>query len=463
MGAHEAWLNLVSRRDLLRCAAVGVAGAMLPGALGREAPRGKAKSVIVLWMAGGLTHIDSFDPKPSAPAEVSGGLRAIATSTPGVRFCETMPHMARQAHRVTVLRSFVASTDDHLIAQAYGLSGRKVTAATIMAEPNVGAIVSKLRGGRNGLPGYIAVPGTTRPGPPPYNLFTGAWLGREYGPFCSGGQPRNDDFTAGVKEASEEDFNRQGLTPPPDLTAKRLGGRQGLRGRLERGLSELEKARAGGVLSRQYGTAFKMLLSPNVRRAFDLGRESGRVREKYGQTKIGQRCLLARRLVEAGARFVLVDYGYDPEFGNLWDNHNAPVQNHPPLMKMVREPYHLAGTDRAFAALLDDLATRGLLDETLVLFLTDFGRTPKINSNGGRDHWGKAGSLFFAGAGVRGGQVIGSTDGHAAHVRGPASSPGDVAATVYRAMGVPPDTLLRDRQGRPLPLCEGAPIEGVFA
>lgn len=462
MSAHQAWLNLISRRDVLRCAAVGVAGALLPGPASGEATRGKARSVIVLWMAGGLTHIDSFDPKPAAPSEVGGGLRAIDTSAPGVRFCETMPHMARQAHRITVLRSFVASSDDHLIAQAYGLSGRKVTAATIMAEPNVGAVVSKLRGGRNGLPGYIAVPGTTRPGPPPHNLFTGAWLGREHGPFCSGGQPRNADFTARVKEASEDDFNRQGLSPPPNLTAGRLGSRQGLRGRLERGLSQLEQSGAVGVLSRQYRTAFEMLLSPGVRRAFDLGREPCRVREKYGPTRIGQRCLLARRLVEAGARFVLVDYGYDPEFGNLWDNHNAPVQKHPPLMKMVREPYHLAGTDRAFAALLDDLATRGLLDHTLVLFLTEFGRTPKINSNGGRDHWGKAGSLFLAGAGVRGGQVIGATDGHAAQVRGPGISPADVAATVYKAMGITPDTVLRDRQRRPVALCEGKPIEGAW-
>jgi hypothetical protein len=342
MDVHGPWREFVSRRDLLRCAAVGVAGALLPRAAGNVATAGKARSVIVLWMAGGLTHLDSFDPKPAAPSEVRGNLKAIDTSVPGMRFSETMPHMARQAHRITLLRSFVASTDDHLIAQAYGLSGRPVTPLTLMSEPNVGAVVSKLHGGRNGLPGYIAVPGTTRPGPPPYNLFTGAWLGREYDPFCSGGQPRNADFTARVKEADEEDFNRQGLSPPPDLTAGRLAGRSGLRGRLDRGLADAERSGIGEVLSRQYRTAFEMLLSPNVRRAFDLGREPGRVREAYGRTKIGQRCLLARRLVEAGARFVLVDYGYDPEFGNLWDNHNAPTQKHPVLMKMVHEPYHLA-------------------------------------------------------------------------------------------------------------------------
>ncbi len=463
MAIHPAWDHLVSRRDLLACAAVGVAGGVLPASAGTPAPRGRAKSVVVLWMGGGLTHIDSFDPKPAAPSEIRGNLSAIDTTVPGVRFCETMPHLARQAHRLAVIRSFVAGTDDHLIGQSYGLSGRKITAGTILTEPNVGSIISKLHGGRAGLPGYIAVPGTTRPGPPPHNLFTGGWLGREYAPFCSGGQPRNADFTAFVKEAPEEDFNRQGLSLPDDLTPPRLDGRHGLRGKLDRGLGALERAGLGGMLSRQYRTAFEMLLSPSVRRAFDLTREPGRLREKYGRTKIGQRCLLARRLVEGGARFVLVDYGYDPEFGNLWDNHNAAVQKHPPIMKMVREPYHLAGTDRAFAALIEDLATRGLLDDTLVLFLTEFGRTPKINRDGGRDHWGKSGSLFFAGAGVRGGQVIGATDGHAGDVRGPAVTPGDVAATVYQALGVPLDTELHDRQGRPYPLCEGKPVEAVFA
>jgi hypothetical protein len=205
-----------------------------------------------------------------------------------------------------------------------------------------------------------------------------------------------------------------------------------------------------------------MLLSPTVRRAFDLRREPAGIRQRYGASKIGQRCLLARRLVEAGARFVLVDYGYDPEYGNLWDNHNAPVQKHPPLCEMVKLDYHLAGTDRAFAALLEDLAARGLLDSTLVLFLTDFGRTPKINSLGGRDHWGKAGSLFFAGGGVRGGQVIGATDRQAAVTRGLAYTPGDVAATVYRALGIALETELHDRQGRPVAMLpEGRPIPGV--
>jgi hypothetical protein len=461
----HAWDTLVSRRDLLRVASVGVAGALLPNLCraSQHAPAGKAKSVIVLWMAGGVTHIDSFDPKPDAPREIRGTLGAIRTTLPGVLFCETMPYLARQMKHLAVLRNFVPATDDHFLAQAFALSGRRVTPDRITTEPNVGAVVAKLLGPRNGLPGYLAVPGTTRPGPPPVNLFTGGWLGREYDPFATGGRPRNDDFTAKVKEPAEEDFHRQSLTPPPDTGADRLGARRSLRARLDAGLRRLEKAGLGDTLARQYSSAFEMLLAPAVRRAFDLRLEPRLVRDRYGSTKIGQRCLLARRLVDAGARFVLVDYGYDPEYGNLWDNHNAPVQNHPPLCEMVKRDYHLAGTDRAFAALLDDLAARGLLDSTLVVFLTEFGRTPRINALGGRDHWGRAGSLFLAGGGVKGGQVIGATDGHAALPRGLAQSPADVAATVYQALGIALDTELRDRQDRPLALLpEGRSIPGVL-
>jgi hypothetical protein len=207
-----------------------------------------------------------------------------------------------------------------------------------------------------------------------------------------------------------------------------------------------------------------MLTRPGVRRAFDLHQESAGMRDGYGRTKIGQRCLLARRLVEAGARFVMVDYGYDPEYGNLWDNHNAPVQNHPKICDFVKYPYHLAGTDRAFAALLDDLHQRGMLERTLVVFLTEFGRTPRINREGGRDHWGAAGSLFFAGAGVRGGQVIGATDRHAANPVTAPWGPADVAASIYHALGIDPETTLYDRQRRPYPvLPAGRVIAGMFS
>jgi uncharacterized protein (DUF1501 family) len=173
---------------------------------------------------------------------------------------------------------------------------------------------------------------------------------------------------------------------------------------------------------------------------------------------------MARRLVEAGARFVMVDYGYDPDYGNLWDNHAVPVQKQPHICEMARRGYHLAGMDRAFAALIADLEARGMLDSTLVVFLTEFGRTPKINANGGRDHWGPAGSIFFAGAGIRAGQVVGATDKQGAYPTTHGYSPADIAATIYRLLGVDHHRLVYDIQDRPRPILEhGAPIAEVLA
>jgi hypothetical protein len=414
--------------------------------------------VIFLWMAGGVTHHDSFDPKPNAPAEIRGSLGTIPTGIPGVRFTEVMPHLAKQTDKFALVRTFAPGNDDHFHAQAMALSGRKVTPAQIDTEPNVGAVLAKLRGPRGGFPGYVAVPGTTRPGPPPKNMFTGGWLGDRYAPFPTGGRAKNEDFTAGVKEDAEEEFAKQGVKPFAGLSTDRLGGRRSLRDRLDDRLAKLE-----GEVGAQYRGAFEMLLSPAVRAAFDLDREADKVRDWYGKTKIGARCLLARRLVEAGAPFVMVDYGYDPEYGNLWDNHNAPGQNFPHICEMAKRPYHLAGIDRAFAALLADLADRGRLRETLVVFLTEFGRTPKINPNGGRDHWGKAGSIFFAGGGVQGGRVIGATDKTGAFPTTPPVTPWDAAATVYAALGIDPATVLVDRQGRSIPMLpDGEPVPGVL-
>jgi len=462
---HADFLGLLRRRDLLRLGSLSLGASLLPagvsrlGAAGRE-PR--ARSVIFLFLAGGVTHIESFDPKPDAPQEVSGTLDAIQTTLPGIHFSEVMPDLARQLPRFALLRSFSHDSNDHLLSQAHILSGRRVTMAQITTEPNIGAIVSKLHGPRAGFPGYIAVPGTTRPGPPPVQLFGGGWLGQQYSPFSTGGTPRNDDFTAHVHEADEEDFNRQGLQEPAGVPSTRLQQRQSLRTRLERGLRRMEEY--GDAIDRQYHAAFGMLLSPAVRQALDLRLEPERIRDRYGRTKIGQRCLLARRLVEGGARFVMVDYGYDPEYGNLWDNHRAPVQNQPHICDMARLPYHLAGTDRACAALLEDLHQRGMLHETLVVFLTEFGRTPRINREGGRDHWGAAGSIFFAGGGVRGGQVIGGTDRHGAFPTTRPYHPGDVAASIYHAIGIDPETTLHDRQHRPIPvLPQGDVIAGLFA
>lgn len=475
--------QLLSRRDVFRIGALTIGATTVPSGWAKSPATSRnatpepetaqhldatADSVIFLWMGGGVTHIDSFDPKPDAPEQIRGTLGAIATALPGVHFGEPMAQLSRIADELCLVRSYSHDSNDHLMSQAYTLSGHKVTMAQLFAEPNLGSVVSHLYGPRGGLPGYIAVPGTTRPGPPPYNLFVGGWLGNGYAPFCVGGVPEQPDFTVGEKLANPspfavEDLQPRDLLPLEGLTAGRLSGRLSLHDQLNATRRRLDKTLQSASQDRQYESAAHLLTSPEVREAFDLTQESTAVRDLYGHTKIGGRCLMARRLVESGARFVMVDYGYDPDYGNLWDNHNAEGQQLPHVSELCRRGYHLAGTDRACAALISDLRERGLLPRTLVVFLTEFGRTPKINSAGGRDHWGMCGSVFFAGGGTRAGQVIGASDEQAAWPVTQPWGPADIAATVYRALGISADMRLPDQFGRPRPLLDhGQCIAGVF-
>ena len=461
---------LLNRRDVLRVGSLSVAASLLPQFANatRQSDSAKAKSVIYLWMGGGVTHIDSFDPKPKAPDEIRGTLTDISTNMPGVRFSEVMPNLAKIADQLALIRSFSHDSDDHLLSQVYTLSGRKVDRNGLFTEPNIGSIVSYLYGPRYGLPGYIAVPGITRPGPPPHNLFVGGWLGKHYAPYCLGGLPDPADFTVGEKEANpppfaEEDLRPRSLKLTAEVPLARLTRRTQLRDSFDTGLRQLERLQDLAGAEGQYRNALRLLSMPQVRDAFDLSREDDTVRDEYGRTKIGGRCLMARRLIESGARFVMVDYGYDPDYGNLWDNHAVASQKQPFISDMCKRGYHLAGMDKAFAALINDLRNRGLLDNTLVVFLTEFGRTPRINKNGGRDHWGKCGSIFFTGGGTKIGQVIGETDNHAAAPTTHPYTPADVAATIYTALGISPEQFVHDYQGRPRPVLDhGKPITEIL-
>ncbi len=465
-----SWQPLLARRDVLRCGSVAAAASLaLPAGKLTAATThsaATADSVIVLWMGGGVTHLDSFDPKPDAPEQIRGTLRAIDTALPGVHFGEPMLRMSEVADELTLVRSFSHDSNDHLLSQVYTLCGRKVTAAELFKHPNIGSVVRHLHGDRNGLPGYIAVPGITRPGPPPHNLFVGGWLGQGVAPFCTGGVPEQPDFTVGEKQENPSPYVDDEPAPRDlqlldGLTAERLRNRLQLQQTLDQTRRSLEGSVGKGV--QEYDQAYNLLTSANVRKAFELDRESEPTRELYGRTKIGQRCLLARRLVEAGAGFVMVDYGYDPDYGNLWDNHNAAGQGFPHVSELCMRGYHLAGMDRAFAGLISDMRSRGLLDRTLVVFLTEFGRTPKINAAGGRDHWGMCGSVFFAGGGARRGVVIGESDEQAAWPQTQPWGPADIAATIYTALGVDPDARIRDQFGRPVPVLDhGRAIEGVL-
>jgi hypothetical protein len=444
-----------NRRNFLRIGGVTLASAAweLFGKRGmvQAAPAAStatADSVLFLWLPGGVTHHESFDPKPESPKEIHGDIEAIETNVPGVRFAEVLPNLALHMDKLAVIRSFAAGTNDHFDGQAYALSGRNFLPNGILSEPNFGAVINHQLGPTGGLPGFIAVPGTTEPGPPNTNLFVSAWLGQKYAPFATRGEPRNPDFKINNLALSE------GVTP------QRFDERLNLRTALEGRLRAAEQGGALEGMEQLYGRALELLTSAKVREAFDIHAEPEPARQKYGMSKIGQRCLLARRLIEAGSRFVMVDYGYDwGDYNNLWDNHCAPVQNQPHMWKMCKEPYHLPAVDKAFAALLDDLAQSGRLERTLVVYLTEFGRTPKINSNGGRDHWGYSGSIFYAGGGVRGGQVIGATDKIGGYCTTRTFSPADAVATVYKAVGIDPHTMIMNREGRPLAIqTAGEPI-----
>lgn len=467
-------IGSLSRRDLLRVGSVTLSGSLLAASGIESAPDaggdhpGKAQSVIFLWMGGGVTHIDSLDPKPDAPEEIRGTLQAIDTSLPGVQFSETCPQLAQIADDLTVVRSFSHDSNDHLLSQVYTLSGRKVTRAQLFTEPNIGSFVAHRFGTRNGLPGYIAVPGITRPGPPPHDLFVGGWLGAQYAPFAVGGQPEQPDFTVGEKSdnpspLADENLHPQVLAMPEGISISRVNSRATLRQQIETATQEAEAKGTLSAIDGHYSNALRLLTSDGIRNAFDISTETVATRDAYGRTKIGGRCLLARRLVEAGARFVMVDYGYDPDYGNLWDVHNAASQNFPHVSEMCKRGYSVAGMDRAFASLITDLKQRGLLDSTLVVFLTEFGRTPKINSRGGRDHWGACGSVFFAGAGTQSGTVIGQSDERGAYPVTRNYGPADIAASVYSAIGINPEDRVRDLQNRPVPILDhGQVIDGLF-
>lgn len=462
---------------MIQVGSLAFAGSVLPGLANGKTdssrkplePTGPVKQVLFLWMGGGVTHIDSFDPKPLAPEEIRGTLGAISTTLPGVQFGEPMRDLAQIAHELCVVRSFSHDSNDHLLSQVYTLSGRKVNQAELFKHPNIGSIFSYLYGPKNGLPGYIAVPGITWPGPPPHNLFVGGWLGDQFAPFAVGSPPEFADFVAGPNPLNPDPYKPEDLSPkslrlPEGISSLRLDKRTALLTHLEESLRKAEQSQPIAGMEGHYESAMNLLTSPEIRGAFDISGEPAALRDEYGRTKIGGRCLLARRLIEAGARFVMVDYGYDPDYGNLWDNHNAPGQKHPYISKMCQRPYHLAGIDKAFAALITDLKNRGLLESTLVVFLTEFGRTPKINPQGGRDHWGACGSIFFTGGGTQVGQVIGSTDKEAAYPTTQGYTPADIAATIYHAVGLDPNRHVHDLQNRPWPILDhGQPIDGVLA
>jgi hypothetical protein len=394
----------VTRREVLRLGGLALVGLSLPELLARQAAAATgtgAKSCILFFQEGGLAHQDSWDIKPDAPSEVRGPFKPIRTSTGGI-ICEHMPELAKLAHRYAVVRSVTHDIFDHNPGAYYCLTGRtpRISGGFILGDrrsnfPGYGAVVSKLRPAPPDVPDFVHVPA----------LLTnnGEYLPGQKAGFLGG---KHDPLVIG--DPLQKEFAVPGLTAPGSLPEARLSRRESLLSRVQEQLAHLNDAPLGRDVSAYYDTAFRLLTSGATRRACDLSREPRSLREQYGMHHMGQSLLLGRRLVEAGVRLVTVTWG--PNSGSdsnqCWDTHR---RNHHFLKSSLLPP-----TDRGLAALIADLHDRGMLEETLVVAMGEFGRTPGINSQAGRDHWPGCYSIMLAGGGIRGGAVYGSSDASAA-------------------------------------------------
>ncbi len=449
--------RLIPRRDFLRIGTVALGGLCLPSSL-RAASRPRARACILLYMDGGPSHIDLWDMKPDAPAEIRGPFCPIATSVPGITVCEHLPHVARQMHRLCQVRSVRHQESVHDPAVYQMLTGRRhiSSAGNLTVQPTdfpqMGTAFGAVDRAAAVMPKVVELPETMKMEARVLPGQGAGFLGAARDPFRVSVSPEG-------RVAPPE------FAPRDDVPPVRLSGRASLLRRFDAAVSTARRRAESDDFDRFQEQALALLDRPRVRDAFDLDREPAPLRERYGHNRHGQSVLLARRLVEAGARFVTVYWGrerqdWGPGRGvvlanNPWDTH----RNHFPLVKEELLPR----ADRALAALVEDLHQRGLLCETLVVWMGDFGRTPRIDRQyASRDHWPAANTVLFAGAGVPGGTVHGRTDRHAAEVTDAPVSPADLTATVFRILGADPRATVADARGQTYPISEGAPIGALL-
>lgn len=457
----------IRRRELLRVGTIQLGGLGLApwlwskraaaegAASGRVGPR--AKACILLFMDGGPGHLDLFDLKPNAPQEIRGPFQSIPTTVPGIHVCEYLPRVARQMHRITQIRSVCHAEMVHDPAVYQVLTGRrhqntggdlKVDASDF---PQMGTLFGKADSARAVMPKVVELPETMKMGARVLPGQNAGFLGRTYDPFR-------------VEVTPQAEVVRPALACLPEVTGQRLARRRSLLATLNGNLSQLRAQESSTDLDAFQQQALEILADPQIHEAFDLERERPALRDRYGRNRHGQSVLLARRLVEAGSRFVTVYWGKEMQdwadgqgkrlANNPWDTH----RNHFPLTKDELVPR----ADQALAALLEDLSERGLLDETLVVWMGEFGRSPKISEWGSREHWPYANTLLMAGAGLPGGAVYGKTDSWAAEVTENPVSPADVTATIFHLLGLNPHQEVQDAAGRPYPLSDGEPIRGIL-
>jgi hypothetical protein len=435
----------MARRDFIQLGLGGMMGLGLADILRLQAaeavtPSAKSKkpvNCILVWLDGGPSHYESFDPKPDAPSEIRGEFKSIPTSVPGIHFSECVPELAKVADKMSVIRSIAHKDPNHGGGNHYMMTGAPTPVpvacgAFVTFHPSFGSMVSYDRGVRNGLPAYMSLPQVSRSGGPNF-------LGGQHAPFVIGGNPDNKNFQV------------RDVVLPSDISEGRAENRQALRKSLDQMLRINDKLADDPTVTfdKFYEQGLNLVASPEAQAAFDIAKESDKVRESYGRNDFAQRLLMARRLVEVGVSFVTVYYGG-------WDHHKD-------IFKTLKGDFNKR-FDLGVAALIRDLDQRGMMDNTLVVVLGEFGRTPKVNKDAGRDHWPYAMSVLMAGAGVPRGQVVGATDAKGYHAAENVYKPEDFAATLYTKMGIDHTRVLHTNTGRPIQIVNGGkPMKELFA
>ena len=427
-----------SRRSFLKAGVLGVAGLSLADLLRVKAeaetagkPSPDDLSVILVWLDGGPPQHETYDPKPDAPAEYRGPLKAIGTKVPGVFLSELLPEHARLMDKMSIIRSMHHNNGDHFAAAHWMLTGYLGSNALSLGPqyPSVGSIVARLKGAKQpGMPAYVGLPNTHSVGLAP-GYHGAAYLGVAYNPFSADGDPNNDGYRVA------------NLALPSGVDSHRVDHRRGLLTAFDNARRDVDGTGLMDGLDRFSREAFTMVTGPAARAAFDLHKEDPKLRDRYGRHQWGQSALLARRLVEAGVRYVTLTFGG-------WDMHSS-------IEKSVRGAVPVV--DRAVGTLVDDLDERGMLDSTIVLVMGEFGRTPRIN-NGlagidpvpGRDHWGEVMSVLVAGGGFARGRVIGASNARGEVPKDRPVTPQDLCVTIYRQLGIDPETTFLNRSGRPI-------------
>jgi hypothetical protein len=441
------------RRDFLHAGSLSALGLTLNSLFGLKAQGavdGKQDvNCIMLMLVGGPSQLDTWDMKPDAPVEIRGPYKPIKTNVPGIEISENFPRMAKHADKYSILRSMY-----HTAAAVHDSGHQMMQTGRIfqggIEHPHIGCVVGKLKGPNGDVPPHVLLPrpiGNTG-GNMPHGQNAG-YLGKSYDPFVLNADP------------SDPNFRVPDMLPPDYLSALRVDRRRNWRAMVDKSVSMFETSQDARLLDSTFQQAYTLMSSQKARDAFELHRENDAVREKYGMNRFGQSCLLARRLVEAGVRFVTINM-FETVFDEItWDIHGSKPFSPISCYRDLVGPMF----DMAYSSLLEDLGQRGLLSNTMVVAFGEFGRTPKVNPAGGRDHWPQCWSILMGGGPLKGGKIVGASDDIGAAPKDRPTTPAEVAATIYKGLGIDPHAELPGAQGRPIPLVDRGfdPIEELFS